>query len=226
MAKSKFSAQEKLEVIQAYEKGNFSIKEVIEQYQISLSTFKDWRNKYNHLGLEGLQPSKSWTTYLKETKLQAVHDYLSGKYSLAEIIIRYGISSQSVLGTWIKQYNGQKDVKTTGKRVNRPMTKGRTTKLEERIFIARDCMENNKDYQGIAERYNVSYQQVHQWTKKYEEGGEDALRDRRGRVKPEAELTSEEKTALQMKKLEKDNERLRAENALLKKLEEIERRRE
>ncbi|SDI76823.1 helix-turn-helix domain-containing protein [Alteribacillus bidgolensis] len=99
MAKSKFSAQEKLEVIQAYEKGNSSIKEVIEQYQIRLSAFKDWRNKYNHLGLEGLQPSKSWTTYLKETKLQAVHDYLSGKYSLAGIIIRYGISTQSVLRT-------------------------------------------------------------------------------------------------------------------------------
>nr|WP_170031468.1 helix-turn-helix domain-containing protein [Alteribacillus bidgolensis] len=69
--------------------------------------------------------------------------------------------------------------------MNRPMTKGRTTKLAERIFIARDYMENNKDYQGIAERYNVSYQQEYQWTKKYEEGGEDALRDRRGRVTPQ-----------------------------------------
>ncbi|MFB4164378.1 hypothetical protein ACE1TI_11230 [Alteribacillus sp. JSM 102045] len=35
--------------------------------------------------------------------------------------------------------------------MNRPMTKGRTTKLEERVFIARDCIENKKDYKRLLE---------------------------------------------------------------------------
>ena len=76
-----------------------------------------------------------------------------------------------------------------------------------------------------AETYEVSYQQVYQWVKKYENGGEEALKDKRGRKKEEAELSPEEKMKLEMKKLERENERLRAENLFLKKLEEIERRR-
>lgn len=52
-----------------------------------------------------------------------------------------------------------------------------------------------------------------------------ALQDRRGRSKREEDLTPEEKMKLEMRRIEKENERLRAENAFLKKLEEIERRR-
>jgi hypothetical protein len=66
---------------------------------------------------------------------------------------------------------------------------------------------------------------VYQWVKKYEDGGDEALKDKRGRKKEEAELTAEDKINLQIKKLERENERLRAENLFLKKLEEIERRR-
>lgn len=76
----------------------------------------------------------------------------------------------------------------------------------------------------VAETYGVSYQQVYQWVKRYEDGGDEALKDRRGRKKTEQELSPEEKMKLEMKKLEKENERLRAENAFLKKLDELERR--
>ncbi|PKG21520.1 hypothetical protein, partial [Niallia nealsonii] len=58
-----------------------------------------------------------------------------------------------------------------------------------------------------------------------EDGGDEALKDQRGRKKEEVELTLEEKVRLEMKRLERENERLRAENLFLKKLEEIERRR-
>ncbi|WP_337019025.1 helix-turn-helix domain-containing protein [Oceanobacillus massiliensis] len=86
-------------------------------------------------------------------------------------------------------------------------------------------MENKKDYQGTAEKYRVSYQQVYQWVKKYETKGSEGLKDNRGKTKSESELSPEEKLKLEMKRMEFENERLRAENAFLKKLEEIERRR-
>ncbi|WP_412679653.1 helix-turn-helix domain-containing protein [Brevibacillus choshinensis] len=76
-----------------------------------------------------------------------------------------------------------------------------------------------------ASHYQVSYQQVYQWVKKYEDGGQDALLDRRGRKKPEEELTETDQEKLAMKKLEYENERLRAEIAFLKKLQEFQRRR-
>lgn len=74
-------------------------------------------------------------------------------------------------------------------------------------------------------QFNVSYQQVYQWVKKYEKQGEEGLIDKRGQRKSEPELTPEEKFQRKMKMLERENERLRAENAFLKKLEELERRR-
>lgn len=48
--------------------------------------------------------------------------------------------------------------------------------------------------------------------------------DGRGRKKAEEELTDADRQKLAMKKMEAEIERLRAENALLKKLEELERR--
>ena len=126
---------------------------------------------------------------------------------------------------WINKYNSHRELKDTSKGRTSSMTKGRKTTWEERIQIVLYCLRNGKDYQKTAEIYEVSYQQVYQWVKKYEDGGDEALKDKRGRKKEEAELTPEEKIKLEIKKLERENERLRAENLFLKKLEEIERRR-
>ena len=90
--------------------------------------------------------------------------------------------------------------------------------------IAQDCIAGGKNYQEIAQQDQVSYQQVYQWMKKYEASGEQGLVDGRGRTKSEEELTETEKLQLKIKKMERENERLRAENLLLKKLEELERR--
>lgn len=61
------------------------------------------------------------------------------------------------------------------------------------------------------------------WVIKFEESGIDGLLDRRGKCKPEDQLTEVEKLKAQMQLLEAKNKRLEMENALLKKLEEIER---
>ena len=63
------------------------------------------------------------------------------------------------------------------------MTNGRVTSLKERIEILHYCIAQNNDYKQTADNYNVSYEQVYQWVKKYEAGSENALKDRRGRKK-------------------------------------------
>lgn len=225
MAKSKFSKEEKYEILKAYEKGDLTLREFLHRYQISEGTLYTWREKYEQFGLDGLESSSGWKQYSKELKLAAVRDALSGDYTLIELTHKYKISSHSVLQGWIKLYNGHRELKGTSKGRNQSMTKGRKTNVEERIEIAKYCIEHHKDYQRTTEIYNVSYQQVYQWVKKYEDGGEEALKDKRGHKKEEAKLTPEEKIHLQMKRLERENERLRAENLFLKKLEDIERRR-
>ena len=226
MSNKRYSKEEKYKILLAYEKGEFSLNEISSKYHVNWSSIKDWKRKFEQYGIQGLEKSEGWKGYSKDLKLMAIKDHLSGNYSLREVVQKYDISSTSVLRKWIKHYNGHKELTGTSKGRANFMTKGRKTTWEERKQIVFYYLENGKSYQKAAEIYEVSYQQVYQWVKKYVDGGEEALRDNRGKIKVEAELSPEEKIKLEMKRIEKENERLRAENAFLKKLEELERRRD
>lgn len=225
MSKRAFPPEIKFEVIKVFKDATYSLSEIEKMFKVDESTIRDWIYKFDSYGAEGLKESSTWKQYPKELKRSAINDYLSGQYSLREVTRRYEISSTSVLRDWINKYNSHRELKDTSKGRTSSMTTGRKTTWEERLDIVKYCLRNGKDYQKAAEIYEVSYQQVYSWVKKYEERGEGALKDKRGRKKEEAELTSEEKTKLEIRKLEMENERLRAENLFLKKLEEIERRR-
>ena len=103
--------------------------------------------------------------YSIETKELAVRSYLAGEGSLRDICRRYEISEKRVLRRWIKVYNSGKDFKRMhgGSR----MKQGRETTQEERYEIVMACIDSGLDYGAIAIQYNVSYQQVYTWVKKY-----------------------------------------------------------
>jgi transposase-like protein len=221
----KYTAEEKYEILKAYEDGIGSMGEIASTYKINRRTIIDWRYTYRKFGIDGLRESKTWKKYSKELKEQAVSDFLSGEYALRQIVRKYEISNKEVLRGWINKYNGHSKLTASGKGMSQSMTKGRATSWKERIEIVMYCIAHGYDYQNAAETYHVSYQQIYQWIKKYESGGEGSLKDRRGRKKDEEELSPEDRIQLAIKKLEAENERLRAENAFLKKLEELEGRR-
>ena len=104
------------------------------------------------------------------------------------------------------------------------MTKGRATTYDERIAIVSYCIEHGNDYTAAIEKYGISYQQIYAWVRKYREKGAEGLLDRRGKRKPESEMTEAEKLRAENRLLEARNRRLETENAVLKKLEELERR--
>jgi transposase len=104
------------------------------------------------------------------------------------------------------------------------MTKGRKTTFDERVEIVQYCIAHDHNYAETAERYKVSYQQARSYTVKYEEGGVEALRDRRGRSKPQEEMSELEKLRAENKILRAEKERAEMEASFLKKLDAIERR--
>lgn len=223
--RTKYTAEEKYEILMDYNTGFESIHEIATKYEISTSTFHEWRYIYEKYGIDGLKESKKCRKYSKELKEQALQDYFSGKYSQMEIAKKYELPNRSVFKVWINKYNGHRKKPTPPKGRKEPMTNGRATSWKEKIEIVQFCITNGNDYHKTAATYTVSYNQVYQWVRKYESGGENALQDTRGRKKLEAELTPEDRIKLEMKKLEAENERLRAENLFLKKLEQLERRR-
>lgn len=225
MDRSKHSIEVKLQILHLFNEGEYSQSEICEKFSVSKKTIRRWKMKFDKAGVDGLIESTGWKTYSKELKINAVEDFLQKDLTVNEILEKYTISSDSILRTWVKKYTSHSELKDSGKGMSQSMTKGRKTTFEERIQIVDHCLKQQNDYQATSETYEVSYQQVYQWVKKFEAAGEEGLRDRRGRTKEEIELTAEEKLQLEIKRIERENERLRAENLFLKKLEEIERRR-
>ena len=166
--------------------------------------------------------SRKRNKYNAELKLQAVQDYLAGKGSLRKICKKYGIPDHKMLRQWISCYNGHKEMRRpSGAKGEIYMTKGRKTTQEERAQIVAFCIEHGTDYALTVETYKVSYQQIYSWVRKYEACGVDGLVDRRGKAKPEDELTEAERLRQENRMLQamlKDKE---MEIALLKKLREL-----
>jgi transposase-like protein len=105
------------------------------------------------------------------------------------------------------------------------MKQGRNTTKEERLEIAKACLESGKDYGATALKYNVSYSQVRGWTLRFEELGEAGLEDRRGqRKKDQTPRTELEKAQIEIEQLKHKLYLAEMERDLLKKLDEIERR--
>ena len=127
-----------------------------------------------------------------------------------------------MLRQWISCYNGHKDfMERSGAKGEIYMTKGRKTTQEERAQIVAFCIEHGKDYALTVETYQVSYQQIYSWVRKYEATGVDGLVDRRGKTKPEDELTEAERLRQENKILQAKWKDKEMEIALLKKLREL-----
>ena len=160
--------------------------------------------------------------YSPELKLQAVQDYLAGKGSQREICKRYGISAHKILQEWILCYNGHKDFRRRRDvKGEIYMTKGRKTTQEERVEIVAFCIEHGKDYALTVETYQVSYQQIYSWVRKYEANGVEGLVDRRGKAKPEETLSEVERLRQENRILQAKLRDKEMEIALIKKLEEL-----
>ena len=98
----------------------------------------------------------------------------------------------------------------------------RKTTLEERKEIVKYCLEHDRDYKETASNYDVSYNQVYTWVKKYDTKGEEGLLDKRGQHKSDDEVD-------ELEKLRRENFRLKCKLEekdkvveLLKKVKEFE----
>ena len=222
--RERIKSEEKIRIAKACIQGKMGVCEAGRLLGVDHHAVEDWIRLYETEGIEAFMPHHGNQRYALAVKEAAVKDYLSGRGGLRKICKIYKIRSTGQLRAWIKVYNGHKDFKkqTGGSR----MTKGRETTQTERIAVAKACIANGKNYGEVAIAYNVSYQQARSWTLKYIEGGESALEDRRGqRRKDQQPRTELEQAQIEIEQLKHKLKMLEMENHLLKKLEEIERRR-
>lgn len=223
--KAKISGAEKIAAIEKYLRGENSLSHLATLLDVHHASIKQWLQTYQSLGPDGLLHTPQNMVYSAELKQTAVEDYLAGGGSHMDICKRYGIKSTFQLRSWVLKYNGHDKLKTSGTGGTPIMTKGRATTYEERIEIVKFCIEHQNNYAETAEKFQVSYQQVYSWINKYLKSGVDALQDKRGKRKSEDAMSEVEKLRAQNKLLQAEIGRKQMEIDLLKKLDEIKRRR-
>ena len=220
MSRVKFTAEEKVSIVLEHLDNHISTTSLAKKYHVTETSIIRWIKGFKGMGIAAFRVGKN-KSYASELKIIAVTDYLAGKGSLYSICQTYNIRSITQLRTWIKKYNGHEELKTSGSG-GTIMTNGRKTTLEERIEIVSYCIENNHNYNQTAEKFKVSYQQARNFVKKYEVRGVDGLQDRRGKRKPEEEMTELEKLRAEVKMLKAQHRRDEMEIDFLKKMKEVE----
>lgn len=222
--KEKLKVQEKIDLIRRCQTGELGKTEASRIAGVDLKTIYHWLARYEAEGESGFMAYSRNRVYTPEAKLNAVRDYLSGKGSQLEICKKYKIRNTHCLRGWIKVYNAHGDFssrKYSGG--GSYMKQGRTTTQEERVQITKECIASGKNYGEIAQKYQVSYQQVRTWTLRFEELGEAGLEDRRGRRKKDQTPRTElEEAQIEIEQLKHKLYLAEMENTLLKKLNEIE----
>ena len=224
MRRTKFEPDVMINAVQEYLDGQTSQQTIAKRLGIVQKSFQEWIRKYRSMGADAFTQNGN-RRYSTELKEQAVTDYLAGRGSLQDICKNYKIMSESQLRSWIMKYNGHEELKASGTGGTVIMTKGRKTTFDERVEIVQYCIAHGRNYTETAEKYQVSYQQARSYTVKYEAGGVEALRDRRGRTKPQEEMSEVERLRAENRILRAEKERAEMEASFLKKLDEIERRR-
>ena len=206
-----------------YQQQEISLSTFAKMKRITPKTLKRWIGLFQRYGPAGLQAVRNNAHYSQTFKLRVVQAYLAGEGTLETLSIKFGLRGTRQLEEWISKYNGDK-LTASPSRKQVPIMSRKTT-FEERIDIVKDYIESGTSYEEIAEKYGISYQQIYQWVRKYQEHGIDSLQDRRGKRKALENMTEIDRLRAELKMEQAKVKHLELENRVLKKLKEIERRR-
>lgn len=220
----KHSAKELEQFIQLNLAG-VSYRELKESYGllISKSSFGQYRLKYLEYGLPALESYKHNQTYSQSFKEAVVKEHLETQAPFKHLARKYHIPSASTVRNWLIKYTKGEENKDYDPKPEVYTMKGQKKTQQEKIEIVKDYLKTGMSYKETAKKYQVSYNNVYSWVRKYRKHGPDGLIDGRGRRKPESIQTEEEKLKTELAALKARNEYLETENAALKKLKELER---
>ncbi len=225
----KYNAELKINICRRYLNGESATLLANEYGVPHMETIIGWVRRYEILKDNAFTSFNKNKAYSAELKRKVIAEVLKGNESIPTIANKYNISNESVVRKWVKKYNEGIEIKDYDPKGDVYTMKSRKTTLEERLEIVNYVLTNDNDYRGAADKYIVPYASVYQWVMKYNERGEDGLKDSRGRPtsnRPKKELTLEEKQALEIEKLKNELKRKDMVIEVLKKNIEIQERME
>ena len=144
MAKRKHAADWILARAREYLSGKGSDRQITRSNGLSGRSLLGWVRKYEEQGEASFMERAGNASCSKEFKVSCVLTALRGEGNVDDIVVKYNISSHSVLRHWIKQYQERFGVRT-------PMevrAAGLNAKIPEQFLIA----ENKR-----IQKYNAKF---------------------------------------------------------------------
>ena len=150
---AKYSYEFKLEIVQAYLRGEGSIHALAQKYGMPDDTaLKRWIRKYQELGSESLLRSRENKQYSFEFKMHVVQLYLTTEVSYEDLAIQNGIRNTGTIAKWVSDY------RVAGIEALRPKPKGRRRNVDrEKISkeLAKELPDEKAEYLKQLEDENL-----------------------------------------------------------------------
>ena len=141
---------------------NISLSQFCRIYNVERTAIIRWSIKYEFGGKEALFEITTKTTYSAHTLINSVKDYLSGNFSMLDIVKKYNLSSDNVLRNWLKWYNTPKwNVK-----VEEFMAREKISK-SFKLSLVLQVLQQNLAVKEVASSNSISEGQLRDWIRKY-----------------------------------------------------------
>ena len=138
--------------------------------------------------------------------MKVIKEIIRGK-PINYISLKYNISN-SVVSNWYIQYNKGKlkEYLPAGEIYN--MADNKKYTKEEKLAIAKECIELGKDYKTICSKYKIKYSRLYNWVKNYYSSVEKSASKEISKAQDKYEILYKLK-CIEVENLKKENEILK-----------------
>lgn len=160
--KNKYTKEVKLQAILDYDKGKKSIIQLCNELDCAHTSIWDWMHGYRSQG-EDFFDNKTNKAYTEKLKLTVIKGYLLKKDSSYYLAKKYRTHSKLIVLNLVSKYNKGMGIKDYNPKPEVYKTKARKTTFEERVEIAKYCINNYDGFKGTVDKYNTPYSLVYQF---------------------------------------------------------------
>ena len=102
---ARYDYQLKIKAVEDYTKSAMTLKQIAKKYKVKdPKTIKEWVDKYNKFGEDGLKEQKTSAVYPTEIKQKVIQLKLTTSLTNREIANIYGIRDSSTVKDWYCKY--------------------------------------------------------------------------------------------------------------------------
>lgn len=123
---TKYTAEQKIDVVARFKNGSESMNEIAKSIGISISVISNWIKQYEYHGLSAFE--KSYTSYSAQFKIDVLNYLNENGVSSDQAAVIFNISSPKLIRTWRHQLNTLGVEALVSKKKGRPSMKKETKK--------------------------------------------------------------------------------------------------